>query len=511
MRSLRLLCMGLPLIGLGGCITNPITGETELGWVSTEQQIAIGTQQYVPSQQMQGGQFVADAELVAYVTQVGNRVSAKSPARLPYEFVILNNPVPNAWALPGGKIAVNRGLLLEMKNEAELAAVLGHEVIHAAGRHGAEAMERGMLLQGAMLAAAVGAQTTEYGGMVMQGAMVGAQLITQRYGRDAEREADFYGTRMLAEAGYDPQAAVTLQETFLRLSGEKQTDFIQGLFASHPPSAERVANNKGLVRTLRSEGYTNGEFGADRYQAALRGLRQAEPAYKAFDEAQAALSADKPDEALSKVNEALRLYPSEPSFHGLRGDIRQTQKRYKDALTNYDRAIGIQDNLFSLYLSRGLAHVALANSDAAKADLTASAKLLPTAVALNELGKIAEAQGDQATAIKYYEAAAASRSESGQAALVSLLRLDLANSPQKYIQAELARDAQGVIMRVSNRTSSDLYDVEIQVDLDWASGIERVTPRLQQIPARSSKIIRISTRSEQLRAFRAQPLGARVK
>jgi hypothetical protein len=162
-------------------------------------------------------------------------------------------------------------------------------------------------------------------------------------------------------------------------------------------------------------------------------------------------------------------------------------------------------------LSRGLTHVALANREDAKADLTASTKLLPTAVALNELGKIAEAQGDQASAIRYYEAAAASRSESGQAALASLLRLDLADSPQKYIHAELARDAEGVIMRVSNRTSSDLYDVQVQVDLNWASGSERVTPRLDQIPARTSQIIRISTRNEQLRAFSAQPLGARVR
>jgi predicted Zn-dependent protease len=502
------ICVSLTL---GGCITNPVTGKTGLGWVSTEQQIAIGQQQYVPAQQMQGGQFVADRELVAYVSEVGQRVAAKSPVDLPYEFVVLNSGIPNAWALPGGKIAVNRGLLVEMESEAELAAVLGHEVVHAAARHGAQAMERGMLLQGAVLAAAIGGQATEYGGLVMQGAQVGAQLITQQYGRDAERESDLYGTRMLAEAGYDPQAAVTLQEAFVRLSGDAQSDWLQGLFLSHPPSTERVANNTELVKTLRKEGFTGGELGVERYQQAMRRLRAAQPAYALYDEAQRAANDDRIDDALNNINEALRLFPSEAAFHGFRGDIRRHQKRLDDAIINYDRAIKLQDNLFSLYLSRGLTHVALKNHDQAKSDLNASNELLPTSVAYNELGKIAEAEGDSAAAIKYYETAASGGGDTGRQAMANLVRLDLPNAPEKYLLAELARDAEGVIMRVTNRTPLDLADVRVDVVLAWASGEERLTPKLAEVPAGGSQIVRISTRSEDLKSFNVQPVAARLK
>ena len=143
------------------------------------------------------------------------RVAAQTGVNLPYEFVVLNNSVPNAWALPGGKIAINRGLLMELDNEAELAAVLGHEATHAAARHGAQQIERGTLLQVGMLAAAIGAASSQYGDAVVGASQLGAGLLMQKYGRDAEREADYYGTAFMAKAGYDPQAAVTLQETFV--------------------------------------------------------------------------------------------------------------------------------------------------------------------------------------------------------------------------------------------------------------------------------------------------------
>jgi predicted Zn-dependent protease len=113
---------------------------------------------------MQGGDYSLDPALTAYVAGVGQKLAAVSDRALPYEFVVLNSSVPNAWALPGGKIAVNRGLLMELQSEAELAAVLGHEIVHAAARHGALAMQRGILLQTAVLATQVAAQRSSYGG-----------------------------------------------------------------------------------------------------------------------------------------------------------------------------------------------------------------------------------------------------------------------------------------------------------------------------------------------------------
>ena len=209
---------------LTACGVNPVTGKREIQFVSEAQELQIGEQQYAPTRQSEGGDFKQLPELTSYVNEIGQKLAAVSDRKLPYEFVVLNSSVPNAWALPGGKIAVNRGLLPELRSEAELAAVLGHEIVHAAARHGAKAQERGTLLQAgiavATIGAAVGGADQNVAGLVIQGAGVGAQLVETKYGREQELEADEYGMKYMKRAGYDPWAGVTLQEAFVRLSKE---------------------------------------------------------------------------------------------------------------------------------------------------------------------------------------------------------------------------------------------------------------------------------------------------
>ncbi len=102
----------MALLLAAGCSVNPVTGKNELSLMSAQQEVAIGNQQYSPAQQSQGGQYYLDSELTFYVSSIGKQLAAASDRpNLPYEFVVLNNSVPNAWALPGGKIAINRGLL----------------------------------------------------------------------------------------------------------------------------------------------------------------------------------------------------------------------------------------------------------------------------------------------------------------------------------------------------------------------------------------------------------------
>ena len=118
----------------------------------------------------------------AYVQEVGKKLAAVSDRALPYEFVVINNSVPNAWAMPGGKIAINRGLLTELDSEAELAAVLGHEIVHAAARHSAQAVQRSALLQAAVLATGIATQDSNYGQVAVVGAGAGAALINSNMG-----------------------------------------------------------------------------------------------------------------------------------------------------------------------------------------------------------------------------------------------------------------------------------------------------------------------------------------
>jgi predicted Zn-dependent protease len=406
------------------------------------------------------------------VAGVGQKLAAVSDRALPYEFVVLNNSVPNAWALPGGKIAVNRGLLTELQSEAELAAVLGHEIVHAAARHGALAMQRGMLLQTAVLATQVAAQRTNFGGLAVGAAGVGAQLISQRNSRGAELESDLYGMRYMSAAGYDPRAAISLQETFVRLSEQKDAE--QGrlatLFASHPPSAERVQKNRETAATLPA----GGELGRERYQAATATLRQRQPAYEAYDKGRAALAEDKPADAERFGQEALRLLPAEAQFHALLGDVDLEQKRYQDALRHFTDAIDRNDQFFYYHLQKGLTHRQLKQWDQARTELESSVQLLPTADAYYALGTLAEQRGDRAAALDHYARAAQSESAAGQAAQDATVRLDLPSNPGKYLAVRGVLDSNGqLIVELGNPTRVPVADVQLTVRYADAQGAIR--------------------------------------
>jgi predicted Zn-dependent protease len=452
---------------LAGCAVNPVTGKRELMTVSTASEIQMGQQNYAPMQQSQGGAYDIDPALTQYVQGVGAGLASQSNVPLPYEFVVLNNSVPNAWALPGGKIAINRGLLTELESEAELAAVLGHEVVHAAARHTARQMSRGMLLQGLVIATAVASSDSDYGNLAVGGAGLAAQLVTMKYGRDAELESDFYGMQYMSKAGYDPQGAVSLQETFVRLSEGRRTDWLSGLFASHPPSQARVDANIATAASLPAGGKT----GEDDFQRAMQKTRAAKPAYDAYDEGRKALSEKKSDEALTLANKALSLYPQEAHFHALRGDIRLVADKYDMAVTNYNRAIERRNNFFYYHLQRGLAKKELGQTDGAVVDLEKSIELLPTAPAHYTLGGIARERGNLPEAINHYKVVAGAGGDYGKAASAELVKLEMPTNPGAYVLRRCDPDANGkLVVSVKNDTALQITGVQIAVQYSDGSG-----------------------------------------
>lgn len=458
-RLATLTLLGLTLT-LSTCGVNPVTKKHELQLVSESQEIAIGTQNYSPTRQSQGGDYVLDQELTAYVQSVGDKLAAVADRKLPYEYKIINDSVPNAWAMPGGKIAFNRGLLYELNSEAELAAVMGHEMVHAAARHGAKGMERGILMQGAMIAVGIGAQNTDYANLIVGGAQAGAQLVSSKYGRDAESESDLYGMQYMKKAGYDPTAAVTLQETFVRLSAGRKSNFIEGLFASHPPSPERVAANRATLAQIGA----GGEWGKEIYAQKTAKLRATQSAYKAYDEAVKALNEKNADKAKTLVNQAIAIEPREARFQELLGDIALTQKKNQEALAFYDKAIKLQPDYFKPHIQSGIALFNMDKKAEAEPYLKRANELLPTAPGHALLGQLAEDRGDINGALQHYQVAASSNSDIGKDAVARAVRLDLPRNPAKYIQAGAQADAAGNLYAVvQNNTPSAIGRVQVRV------------------------------------------------
>ena len=415
------LLLAVALAALSGCVVNPVTGKKQISLMSPEQEIAAGTQNYVPSQQSQGGQYTVDPGLTTYVQSVGKKLAAVSDRpNLPYEFVVLNNDVPNAWAMPGGKLAINRGLLMYLEDEAQLAAVLGHEIVHAAARHGAQQQTQNVLIGAGVLltGVAISQKKPEYGALAIGALGVGATAWQAKYGRGHELESDAVGIKYMAKAGYDAQAAVELQQIFMKLSEGRNAGFIDGLFASHPPSQERVEANRKTAAQ-----YPGGVRNKAQYQRAIAQLVKDKPAYEKYQKAQKLAANKQYLDALAYVDQAAAAQPRETLFWEMKGQLLLQQNKREEAVAALDKAVQANPAYFKPYVYRGIAYNQLGKRDLAEKDLLTSQRYLPTQVATYYLGEIALAKGNRSQAAQYFQQAAQGGGEIGEAAQAQLGKL----------------------------------------------------------------------------------------
>jgi predicted Zn-dependent protease len=236
-------------------VKNPVTGETQQIALSPKQEIALGLQASGKMAAQHGGLY-PDQGLQQYIDQVGERIaqrSSASKAPYPYEFHLLRDPQTiNAFALPGGQVFITAGLLLRLSSEAQLAGVLGHEVGHVVGRHGAEHLAKQQL--GQLLVTAVGvAASDDQGGGQRAAAIAQAvnQLVSLRYGRDDELESDRLGFRFMTEAGYNPEGIVELMQI---LGSARQGGKSPEFFSTHPSPDNRVKRLQELIATTYPKG-----------------------------------------------------------------------------------------------------------------------------------------------------------------------------------------------------------------------------------------------------------------
>ena len=274
------------LLCLLGCATNPVTGESEFSLVSESQELEVGKQYYGPTIQSFDGEY-PDPEAQAYVRKIGSRLAALSHRPgLQYEFTIVNTSMMNAFALPGGKICITRGLLTKQTNESQLAAVLGHEIGHVTARHGAAGMTRQMVLGGLLNIGAAALDYKQVAGreaILMAGA-AGVQAVIAKYSRGQETQSDELGLGYMTKAGYNPKGAVELFGIFKKLQ-KNEPGFVEKMFASHPQSQDRMNHSEDLIAAKYKsftgpQAVTNTE---DFKKHSLR-LQKEAPYYDAYDQ-----------------------------------------------------------------------------------------------------------------------------------------------------------------------------------------------------------------------------------
>jgi predicted Zn-dependent protease len=264
----------VPLCALvAACSVNPATGQSQFAaLMPTGQEASIGAQEHEKIMQQYGG-VVKDQALTRYVSTVGARVAANTERPdVTYQFFLLDTPTVNAFALPGGYVYVTRGILSIADDEAQLAAVLAHEIGHVTARHSAERYSHGVVttLGAAILGAALDSQTAA------QAAGVGSQLYLSSYSRRQESEADQLGIRYLQRAGYSTSAMAEFLSNLERFSqfeaeeagaSKRASNF--NYFSTHPQTADRVAQTQNVAAAT---GGADGARNRDAYLSAVEGM-----------------------------------------------------------------------------------------------------------------------------------------------------------------------------------------------------------------------------------------------
>lgn len=255
--ALIVLFLGCGLV-LGACAINPATGQANIVTMSEKRELEVGAEEH--AKVMQTMVVVEDQDLTAYVNEVGQRLAAVSDRPdLTFKFTVIDSPEINAFALPGGYVYINRGLLAYLNSEAELAAVLGHEIGHITARHAVQQQSRGSLAKVASgvggIVAAVATGSGYIGSQIMDVGSLWAQAGLSGFGREHELEADTLGAEYLLRAGYNPQAVITVvtvlknQEDFNTKVANQQPSY-HGLFATHPRNDTRLQQAIASVGAL---------------------------------------------------------------------------------------------------------------------------------------------------------------------------------------------------------------------------------------------------------------------
>ena len=248
---------------LPSCATNPATGRTELNFFSEQAEIDMGRK---ANDEILREFYVYDEkpELNELVDRIGQRIAAGSPRpNLPWTFAVLDTPMVNAMALPGGYVYVTRGILERMNSEDELAGVIGHEVAHVAARHSTHAMSAGTMAQiGVIAAAAILADDGDDLDVYATVGLLGAGLLFTKYSRQQETEADLLGTKYMAGIGYNPIGSENMLQGLQRLGGTPNT--LERYFMDHPDPAKRVLDVRKEIATLKVADAAITDRGMDR-------------------------------------------------------------------------------------------------------------------------------------------------------------------------------------------------------------------------------------------------------
>lgn len=360
-----------------GCATNPVTGKSQLMLISEDSEIEID-KRHSPHQFSADYGPVQDNALNAYLDQTGKGLASLTHRpHMPYSFRAVNATYINAYTFPGGSVAVTRGILLNLRNEAELAGLLGHELGHVNARHTAEQMSKSMLTTAIVggITAYAGTRGAIYGEVASKLGMLGAGALLASYSRDNEREADALGMEYMVRARYSPNGLVGLMD-MLRSMSKRKPSAIELMFATHPMSDERyrtaVKNSQTRYRSAQSL-----PVHRDRYMDHTAGLRALRSAIEEMHDGEIDMAKGSYTDAEGHFRKALKGAPGDYAGLLMMSKCQLVQKKYGEAERYAETAKAVYPREAQAHHLIGLAKISTKDFDAAYDAFSTYERLLP--------------------------------------------------------------------------------------------------------------------------------------
>ncbi|MFC1453864.1 M48 family metalloprotease [Verrucomicrobiota bacterium] len=362
---------------LTGCATNPVSGRSQLMFLSESGEVQIDRENS-PHQMSADYGAVQDSELNRYVASVGNQLAAISHRPdMPYSFRVVNAVYVNAYAFPGGTIALTRGIVADMESEAELAALLSHEIGHVTSRHMAQQYTIGVLSSVAVLGLTMLVQENneDYAALTAGLGAVAAGALLARYSRADERQADALSLEYMTKGGYNPEGCINLMDTLRRAQKEKP-NIIEMFFATHPMSDERYQT---AVRDVSEKYQAQKSYplNKERFLEKTAELRAMKGALDKMQKGAKAMNKGKFDPAIVHLQSALEEAPNDYTCLLMLAKCMLAKKNFAEAekYASSARAIYPQEPQ-ALHVS-GMVNIGAKNYEAAYANFNEYEQLLP--------------------------------------------------------------------------------------------------------------------------------------
>ena len=360
-----------------GCAVDPVTGKNQLMMMSRDQEIGIDKRQS-PFQFSSDYGVTQDASLNHYVGEVGRGMLPHvHRPDMPYDFQCVNATYVNAYAFPGGSIAVTRGIMLDLDNEAQLAALLGHELGHVNARHSAEQASKNQLssLLVGGLSVLASTQGQGLGQLTQQLGALGQGVFLSSYSRENEREADRLGQEYMVKAGYSSKGFVGLMEMLNSLNKANPSSS-QMLFATHPMSSERL---EAAIKRDNTQ-YANTHafpLNRERYMDKTASLRQKKRAILKMQEGEKYLGKEAYGNAEAEFKSAIQQAKQDYTAHVLMAKCLLIQKKSSQALSYANVAKTLYPTEPQGYYIAGLSNLAEKKPSQAYGDFKRCDELLP--------------------------------------------------------------------------------------------------------------------------------------